>query len=324
MKFNAHARLSVLLAASASIAALSCSVSNAADFPTKRITLTVPYAAGGSSDAITRIYADTMKERFSQPIVVENKPGAGGYIAIESVARSTPADGHNIVLVGQQFATPKQMVTSPTFDPKELALIGRVAAAYFIIVSAPEVPARTLKEFIAYAKANPGKISYGTLPASLMQLDMARLAQTTQTQMLEVPFNGAAPIATALLGNTVQMSFLGPTSMQQIKAGKLIGLAVASKSRWGIVPDIASTAEQGLDYESGYWYGYGVPAGTPPDVFNRLTREFADASKVPALRDAIRKLGMDPIEPSPAEIKAAVAREAALNAEVIKSVNLGK
>ena len=300
-------------------------VACAQDFPSKRVTIIVPYPAGGNGDGVTRIYANGLKDRFGQTVVVENRVGAGGVVATEALVKS-PADGYTIGLVGQLLTTPKPLMPMATFEaPRDFTYLGRIVASNFLVVVPADVPARNLREFVAYARANPGKLNYGVVPNSIMQLDMVRFTQITDSKIVEVPFNGAAPLVTAIMGAQVQMSFLGATVVSQIKAGKLVALAAASKKRWTPLPEVPTAAEQGYDFESGYWFGFAGPAGLPAPVVARWTRDLAEVAKLQEVRDGITKTwSMEAIDPSPAEMADYLKKEAELNNSVARSMGLMK
>lgn len=301
-------RITKILAGMAALA-LAGSL-QAQEYPSKRISFVVSVPPGASADGLARIMAEKLsgKDRLGQAVVVENKPGAGAYLGADFVAKAAP-DGYTILLAGQQMSAPRAMYPIEGFDPSKLVALGRLASSPFIIVAPSEVPAKTLPEFIAFAKANPGKLNYGVVPNTAMQLDMIQFGQITGTRITEVPFNGAAPISTSLLGNQIQMGFLGVSAIPHIQSGKLKALAVASKARWSRLPDVPSLGDLGIDFESGFWYGVAAPAGTPQPIIDRLTREFVAVNRLPEVREAIVKMGMDPVEPSPAEMNQTLQRE---------------
>ena len=200
----------------------------AQSYPTKRITLIVPLPAGASSDGIARIYAEKLKDRLGQPVIVENRVGNGGVIGLDALAKSAP-DGYTLGLLSQVIVTPRGLLQNASFDgTKDFALFGRVSSSPFVIVAPAETGVKTLSEFVNLAKSKPGALNYGVVPNSLMQIDMVRFMQANQVKIQEVPFNGAAPIATALLSNQIQMSFIGTSGFPHFKTGKLIPLAVTS------------------------------------------------------------------------------------------------
>ena len=294
----------------------------AQSYPTKRITLIVPLPAGASSDGIARIYAEKLKDRLGQPVIVENRVGNGGVIGTDALAKSAP-DGYTIGLLSQVIVTPRGLLQNASFDgTKDFTFFGRVSSSPFVIVAPSEAGVKTLGEFVALAKSKPGALNYGVVPNSLMQIDMVRFMQANQVKIQEVPFNGAAPIATALLSNQIQMSFIGTSGFPHFKTGKLVPLAVTSRARWSLAPEIATTIEQGLNFESSFWYGFGGPAALPADITNRLVRDISEVSKLTEVRDLVKKLSMDPLDPSPAEMLEHTRREREQGTAVAKSLNI--
>jgi tripartite-type tricarboxylate transporter receptor subunit TctC len=288
------------------------SSANSANYPNRRISFVVPLPPGGSSDPLARIIADRLTPRLGQAVIIDNKPGAGGFIGSDFVSKAPP-DGYTIMISTQVLVAPPEMRAIKDFDPLKLASLGRIAGSPFLIVIPAETSPRTLQEFVAEARANPGKLNYGVVAGSSMQLDMIQLGQAVKASLTEVPFNGSAPIAAALLGNQIQMSFLSVTAIPHIQSGKIRALAVTSKNRWSRMPDVPSMGDLGIDFESGFWFGMNVPAGTPQPIRDRLTRELVEVMKLEDVRAAVVKLGMEPMEPSPAEMDEHLRRERVRN-----------
>jgi tripartite-type tricarboxylate transporter receptor subunit TctC len=306
----------------AAISLLHSLPSSAQSYPTKRITLIVPLPAGASSDGIARIYAEKLKDRLGQPVIVENRVGNGGVIGTDAIAKSAP-DGYTIGVMSQVIVTPRGLLQNASFDgSKDFTFFGRVSSSPFVIVAPGETGVKTLGEFVALAKSKPGALNYGVVPNSLMQIDMVRFMQANQVKIQEVPFNGAAPIANALLSNQVQMSFVGTSGFPHFKTGKLVPLAVTSRTRWSLAPEIPTTIEQGLNFESSFWYGFGGPAALPADVTGRLVRDISEVSKLAEVKDLVKKLSMDPLDPSPAEMLEHTRREREQGAAVAKSLGI--
>ncbi len=296
--------------------------SAAQSYPSKRITVIVPLPAGASSDGIARIYAEKLKDRLGQPVIVENRVGNGGVIGLDALAKSAP-DGYTLGLLSQVIVTPRGLLQNASFDgSKDFTLFGRVSSSPFVIVAPSEAGVKTLGEFVTLAKGKPGALNYGVVPNSLMQIDMVRLMQANQIKVQEVPFNGAAPIANALLSNQIQMSFIGTSGFPHFKTGKLVPLAVTSRTRWSLAPEIPTTIEQGLNFESSFWYGFGGPAALPADVTGRLVRDISEVSKLTEVKDLVRKMNMDPLDPSPAEMLEHTRREREQGAAVAKSLGI--
>jgi tripartite-type tricarboxylate transporter receptor subunit TctC len=289
----------------------SSALAQAPDYPSRPITFVVPLPPGGSGDPMTRLLADHMSQRLGRPIVVVNKPGAAQFIGSDFVAKSAP-DGYTWLLSGQVLVVPGEMRQMKDFDPSKLASIGRFATAPYVVVVPAELPVHTLQEFIAQARATPGKLNYGLVPGG-MQLDLVRFEQTVKADLTEVPYNGSAPIVTALLGNQIQASMLSVSAIPYLESGRMRALAATSHSRWSRLPQVPSMGDLGMDFEAGFWYGVSVPAATPQPIQERITRELADAVKAPDVSSAIQKIGMEPLEPSAAEMDRQIQREGAAN-----------
>lgn len=301
-------------------AAILCANAFGQDFPNRRITFIVALPPGASADGLARMVGEKLSPRLGQPVIVENKPGASGFIGSDFVAQAAP-DGYTMLLTTQSLTAPKEQYAIKTFDPAKLAALGRLASFPFIVVASAETSAKTLQDFVNQARANPGKLDYGVVPNGAMQLDMLQFKSLLKMDIAEVPFNGATPIATALLGNQIQMGFLGVSAIAHIQSGKLRGLAVTSRSRWPRLPELPSMTELGLDFESGAWYGAAVPSATPQHIRDRLTRELLEVMRRSDVKDAVVKLGLDPLEPSPDEMNQQIRREKAQNEAAFRLLN---
>lgn len=298
--------------------------SSAQNYPSRRITFIVALPAGASADGVSRVYAEKLKDRLGQPVIVENRVGNGGVIGTDAIAKAAP-DGYTIGQVSSLLAAPRGLLQNANFDgAKDFTVFGRIASSPFVIVAPAEAGVKTLQEFITLVKKQPGKLNYGVVPNSLMQMDMVRFNQVNQINIQEVPFNGAAPIANALLSAQIQMSFLGTAAFPHFKSGRLVPLAVTQKSRWSLAPDIPTTHEQGVNYDSGFWYGIGAPANLPSDVNARLVREIAEVAKLPDVKELIRKLSMDPVDPSPAEMLEHLKKEREQSAAIARLLNIAQ
>lgn len=319
-----HSRIVAALVATSAfmVPALFPQSAMAQAYPAKRITLVVPFNAGSITDGLARSFANGLTEKLGQPVVVDNRVGAGGNIGHDYIAKA-PADGYTIGLL-TSMTTPKALRPTSSFDPlHDFTYLGRFAETFYTLLVNPEVPAKNLRELIAYAKANPGKLNFGVVSAGMMVLERKRFADLVGADILEVPYNGGAPLTTAILGGQVHMAFLGSSVLPQIKAGKLVSLAALGKQRWSALPDVPTAAEQGVDFQSGYWFGFGGPAGLPAPIRDRLAGDIATVAKTQDVKDSITKTwGMVPIDPSPAEMMEVVKKELAVNEAVAKKVGL--
>ena len=307
----------VCAVALASITWLSCGW--AQQFPSKPIRLVVPFPPGASADITARVVTESLTKQLGQPAVVENKPGAAGYLGLEYGYRQE-ADGHTLILTGQALSAPPPMFPMEGFDPKRLTSVRRVSGFPLLLVVNSDLPVRSLPDFIAYARNNRNKLNVGTVPVSGYGLAITRLVGLIDAGMTEVPFNGSAPITAALLGKQIELGLVASGAMPMIDAGKLRAIAVASKSRWSRTPNVATTFEQGVKFENGNWFGISVPTGTPVAVIGRLDRALDAAVRDPANQEQLRKAGVDPIlDSSQKEMDDAIAEELAANLAVYKA-----
>jgi tripartite-type tricarboxylate transporter receptor subunit TctC len=245
------------------------------DYPSKPINMVVPFPPGGVADAVARPVAEAMSRYLKQTIVIENKGGAGGGIGMGQVAKSAP-DGYTLLMALSSIVVlpeaDKVLKRQPLFQLAQLLPIARFAADPTVLVVRAESPWKTYAEFIAYAKANPGKISFGSSGAyGTMHVPMEQLKVATASDMLHVPFTGAGPAVTALLGGSVDALSTGPASVSQhIKAGKLRALAQWGETRIEAMPDVPSLKELGVAISYAQWAGLFAPAGTPAPVLEKL------------------------------------------------------
>ncbi|MFT3801190.1 MAG: tripartite tricarboxylate transporter substrate binding protein [Burkholderiaceae bacterium] len=280
------------------------SPAEAADaWPSKPIRLVIPYPPGGAADAAARIFAEALSEGLHQQVLPENKPGAGTAIAADHVAASAP-DGYTLSLVptGQLTVLP-HIQQNLKFDPfTSFAPISMLAATGVVIATNDSVPARDLKELIALAKSQPGKLTYSSSGSgTIIHLAGEYFKLATGTDLLHVPFKGSAPAITAVVGGHVNVSVDTLTVLApQIKAGKLKGLALASKTRSPLLPDVPTVAESGYpDFEVVSWFGLAAPAGTPPDIIARLNAEVRKAADTPSVKERLAQQGLEAWATSP-------------------------
>lgn len=295
----------------------------AQDFPNRPIKFIVPFPAGGPSDTISRILTEKMASLLGQPIVIENRSGAGGMIGIASVAKSAP-DGYMIAIAPpSQLAMNVHLRDDMPFHPlKDLALITQIVSVPEILVVNEKVPVRTLAELVALAKAEPGKLvfastGHGGMPHMAMEL----LKLTTGIQLVHTPYTGAAPAVNDLLGGHVQMMFADvPVLLGNIQAGKLRALAIGSRTRIANLPDVATTAELGMpQVEADNWYGLVAPAATPQPILARLQAAAAEALHSAEVKDKLAAQSVIAVGNSSAEFSAYVKSELERWGKVIAS-----
>lgn len=274
-------------------------------WPSKPVRIVLQFPPGGSTDAVARILAQPLSAALGQPVLVDNRPGADGAIAGDLVARAEP-DGHTFFLASN---TPMMQVPllkkNPPYDPiKSFAPVSLVGRYIYVLVSTPSLPAKDVKELLAYARANPDKLSYGSYSGvtQLMhtQLKLAK-AETTL-----VPYKGEGPTVNDILGNHVHFTFATPAStLQQVREGKLRALAVLLPTRSALLPGVPTAAEAGLPpLTAGTWAALYAPARTPPEIVQRMSRELNAAMQRPEVRERITALGFELAGNTPEEMAA--------------------
>jgi tripartite-type tricarboxylate transporter receptor subunit TctC len=258
-------------------------------WPTKSIRFVVPFAPGGTSEVVARSVAAEMTKQLGQTVYVENKPGGAGVTAMQEVARAAP-DGHTIILthVGTLAVNPYMLANQPYDVNKDFVPVTLLAKVPNVFVIHPDVPAKNFKEFISYAKANPGQLNYGSAGnASAGHLAMEYLKLVTGTYITHIPYRGTGPQLTDLLAGRTQASSAGmPALGAHIRSGKLRAIAVGTQQRIASMPDVPTVAELGFkNFETSQWYGIHVPAGTPPEIVKRLQEESLKALKSSAVTE---------------------------------------
>jgi tripartite-type tricarboxylate transporter receptor subunit TctC len=277
-----------------------------AQYPGKPIRLLVPFPAGGAAELGARIFAQPLGQALGQPVVVEARPGGDGVIAAEAVKKADP-DGYTLLYATNTAfnwvpATRKSPPYDPVADFTPVSLIGYFG---FFLFTHPSVPATSVAELLAYARANPGKLNAGT-GNSTSQLFTAQLAALEKLDIVQIPYKGDAPLTVDLLGNRVQMAFATPGSaLRQVKEGKLRVLAAMFPNRSPLVPDVPTAAEAGLGKLSiSPWGGVFGPARMPKEVADRLAKEIAAVLRRPEVREAFGKIAFDPKSSTPDELTA--------------------
>lgn len=299
-----------LAIAAASAASLHSVPAQADQWPSKPIKLIIPYTPGGAADATARIYAEALSVALNQQVLPENKPGAGTAIAADLVA-SSPADGYTLSLVptGQLTVLP-HVQKGLKFDPfQSFAPISLLSATGVVIAATETLPVNDLKSLIALSHVDAGKLTYSSSGSgTIIHLAGEYLKQVTGADVRHVPFKGSAPAITAVVGGHVSVSVDTLTVLApQIKAGKVKGLAIASKQRSPALPDVPTVAEAGFPgFEVLSWFGLAAPAGTPPEIIERLNAEVRRVAADPAVRERLAAQGLDAWPSSPAEFAAQI------------------
>ena len=295
-------------------------IATAQAYPTRPVRLIIGYPPGGSADITARLLGQWLSERLGQPVVVESRPGAGTNIATEAVVNAPP-DGYTLLLVA-----PANAINATLYEKlnhnfmRDIAPVAGLIRFPNVIVVNPSVPAKTVPEFIAYAKANPGKLNMASSGAgSTIHVSGELFKMMTGINMVHVPYRGGAPALTDLISGQVQVMFDNvPTSIEFIRAGKLRPLAVTTAARSNVLPDLPTVADFVPGYEASAWYGVGVPKGTPEAIIGKLNKETNAILADPKARARFDELGASLIAGSPAEFGQLVADETEKWAKVVK------
>jgi tripartite-type tricarboxylate transporter receptor subunit TctC len=315
-----HRRKFLHLAASVAALPVVSRIARAQTYPSRPVRWVVPYPPGGPTDITARLMGQWLSERVGQQFVIENRPGAGGNVGTEAVLRAAP-DGYTLLLVSGAHAINATLYEKLNFnfirDSSPIAGISRVP---LVMEINPSVPAKTVAEFIAYAKANPGKVNMaspgngtpGHVTGELFKM-------MTGVDLLHVPYRGSAPALTDLLGGQVQVTFdTTPASIEYLRAGKLRPLAVTTSSRAEVLPDVPTMSSVVPGFEASAWYGMSAPKGLPMEVVERLNREINVALADNRLRAKLAALGANPLLGSPADFGKLIADETEKWAKVVK------
>ncbi|MGJ7487059.1 Bug family tripartite tricarboxylate transporter substrate binding protein [Variovorax sp. LT2P21] len=295
-------------------------------YPNKPVRLIVPYPAGGTTDIIARVAAQQLSERLKQPFVVENKAGANGAIGSVEVARA-PADGYTLLMgTASTHGINSAVYKSLPYDAvKDFAPVTIVASTPNIIAVHPSVPAKNLQELLALAKAQPGKLNYGsTSLGGSPHMSAELLKMMAGVDMVHVPYKGAAPMLTDLMGGQVQVGFDNlPSTINFVRSGKVRAIAVTTPQRWPGAPEIPTVTESGLPgYEVSGWFGLLAPAGTPPAVLATIQQALADAVKQPEVNKQMLELGAQPVANTPGAFAKLVQADVAKWRDVVKTTGV--
>jgi len=307
------------------VAVLAPLTAQAQPYPNHPIKIVVPYAAGGAVDIIARNIGQPLSEALKQPVIVDNRPGASANIGMEAVAKATP-DGYTLLMASNGIATNMALFPSLPFDGRrDFAPIAKIGYAPLVIVVPASSPVKSLKDLIAMAKAEPGKLTYASAGnGSSGHLAGELLKSTTKIDVLHVPYKGGAPAITDLLGERITFMPINPVEViANIRAGRLRALAVASDKRFPLLPDVPTAAEAGLaGYEASVWWGLVAPSKTPPDLVRKLNAETNKALANPVIAGKLSELGVVVTPGSPDEFAAFVKAQTELWSGVIKSAKI--
>jgi tripartite-type tricarboxylate transporter receptor subunit TctC len=296
---------------------------NAQDYPSKPIRLVVPFTPGGSTDILARVIGVKLTEAWGRQVVIDNRPGAGGNIGVDLVAKS-PADGYTLVMghIGTFGVNPTLYPKLP-YDPiKDFQPITLVALVPNMLSVNPALPAKSVKELLALAKAKPGTINFGSGGnGSAAHLAGEYFKLMSKTDITHIPYRGTSPAVTDLIAGQIQMIITGvPPTLNFVKTGKLRALAVATSKRLPLLPDLPTISEAGVPgYEATQWYGVLAPAGTPKPIVAKLNAEMSKAIKGPDVREKLAADAAEPVGNSPEEFGAFIKKEIARWAPVVKA-----
>jgi tripartite-type tricarboxylate transporter receptor subunit TctC len=293
-------------------------------YPTRPVRLIIGIAPGSSPDILGRLMAQWLSDRLGQPFIVENRPGGGGNIAIEAAAKA-PADGHTLLLVTIQSAVNATLYERLNYNfLRDIAPVASISSQTLALEVTPSFPAKTAREFIAYAKANPGKLSMATPGnGSTPHVAGELFKMMAGVDMIHVPYRGGAPALTDLIGGQVQMAFADITSsIEYVKAGKLRALAVSSVSRSDALPEVPPLADFLPGYEASGWFGIGVPKNTPAEIVEKLNKEINAGLADSNIRARYAELGSTVFMGSPADFSKHIAQETQKWGKVIRVANI--
>ena len=315
-------RVLSVVAVIAGLAATGDALSQAPAYPTRPIRLVVPFPPGGATDILARDVAQKLTEAWGQSVVVDNRPGAGGNIGAELVAKAAP-DGYTLLMgtVGTHAINASLYAKMPYDHIRDFAPVILVASVPNVLEVNPALPVNSVAELIAYAKANPGKLNFASSGnGTSIHLSGELFKVMAGVQMTHVPYKGSAPAVADLISGQVQLMFDNlPPSLPQIKAGKLRALAVTSSARAPALPDVPTVAEAGLPgFEASSWFGVLAPAGTPPAIVARLNAEIAKWLATPEAKERLSKQGADAAGGSPEDFVKHIAAETAKWSKVVK------
>ena len=312
------------LAGLALASALLAGAAQAQTYPTRNITMVLPFAAGSGTDTTTRLIAAEVGKALGQQLVVDNKPGANGMLAATHVARAAP-DGYTLfVTTNTTHSANPSLMKQLTYDPvKDFTPIARTGNLPFMLVINPDIPAKSVQELTAYAKANPGKLTYasGSSAAIVMGATYARRANL---DLLHVPYKSSPPALTDVIGGRVSMMFIDiPTGLPLVNAGKLRGLAVTTKDRSALLPDMPSMQEAGVpDFDITSWQGWFGPANLPRDVVTKVNAEVRKVIENPEIKKQLGERGMDAFSGTPEDLAKFVNEQLVLWTRLIKEAGI--
>jgi len=298
---------------------------SAQEYPNRTVRIVVPVLAGGSPDVLGRIIADRLRERYSQPFVIDNRAGAGQMIGADLTAKA-PSDGYTLFLPTATYTSSVALQSKLPFDPiKDLAGVAMIGVGPFLLVVHPSVPARSVKELVGLAKARAGQINYGSAGAgSVVHLAAEVFAASSGIEIVHVPYKSAAPAVAAAVGGEVPMIFMSlPSVWPQVKNNRLRAIAVSTIERSAFVPDLPTVAESGVaGFDASQWWGMFAPGKTPPDVIAKLNAELNRILAIDDMKSKLALEGAQPVLRSPDAFTAFVHAEIAKFRQIVAARNI--
>jgi tripartite-type tricarboxylate transporter receptor subunit TctC len=303
---------------------LGAGAAGAQAYPAKQVRLILPFPPGGPTDLLGRAIAQKLGEQIGQTVVADNRPGAGGNLGIELAAKSPP-DGYTMVLTSSVIALAPALYAKLNYQQKDLAPISLVAEIKNVILVHPAVPAKSIKELIALARKNPGKLNYGSGGVgTTTHLTPELIMSITKTRMTHVPYKGSSLALIALVGGEVDALIMAvPAAASQVQAGKARALLILSTERHPVLPSVPSAKDEGVeDYIVRLWYGILAPAGTPAPIIGRLNSEIVKAIRSPDLGKRLTEAGVEPLASTPEEFASFIATETPRYAKIVKDAKI--
>jgi tripartite-type tricarboxylate transporter receptor subunit TctC len=320
-------RLPWLVLGLAAAVCVNATAAYAQDYPNRTIRIVVPYAPGGGVSVVGQIIGAKLQELTRQPVVIDNRPGAGGNVGADAIAKAA-ADGYTVLLHTSAMAVVRTLYRKLAFDPvKDFAPVTMVISTQFVMGGSPKNPATSLRELVAQAKANPGKLNYASSgPGSTLHLFAEMFKDAAGIDIVHVPYRGDAPMMTALISGDVQLAFLPQaTGVANISSNVIRGLAVTGTKRMQSLPNVPTVGEQGIaGFERGSWIGLFVPAATPPAIVSALQQQMAKVLADPQVRQRLMATGQEPVGNMPAEFTAQFKADIARFAKVIEQAKIPK
>ena len=300
----------VLLLLAGALAAALALPAQAQDYPVRPIHIIVPLTPGGIATVFSRYLADQMGQRWNQSVIVDYKPGAGGLLGMDMVSKSEP-DGYTLGISSDSAAAYRLFVKGVTFDPRrDLTAVSMIVKSPYVLQTPAQVPVHSMREFIDYVKARPGKLNMGMVPNGNGQLGPILFLKRAGLDMALIPYNGGTPNLTALVANETQLYFGNyGTSQPYIKAGKLTALAATSSERYFLAPDIPTLRESGVDMVQYFWFGLAAPPKTPAAIVNKLAGATAEIMKSPDAVEKMKAIGLEAVGSTAEELTRQVEQD---------------